>query len=767
MEPIRNGFVARAGVSATEVTAIAPGIVRVHVSFTGKMEKRPSWAVIMSPQPVDARVEQDDAAATLQLPQGKVRIRKSDSRVSFLDGQGRVLTEDALPAAHRGDEFHVWRTMPANEMYLGLGDKPTVLNDRAYTLWNTDYFGWQESSDPLYKTIPFFVAYREGRAYGMFLDNTWRSSWDFGKEARDRYAFGAEGGELDTYFFFGPTPKDVVLAYAELTGKPPLPALWSLGYQQSRYSYYPEARVREIARTFRAKKIPLDTIYLDIDYQDGNRPFTVDRKGFPHFEQMIKDLGAQGVSVIAITDLHLKKEAGYKPYDEGMAQDLFVKNKDGSVYAGPVWPGDSVFADFTLSRARAWWGTLYKDFAGMGIRGFWNDMNEPAVFRETKTMPLDVRHRFDDGGSADHRAVHNVFGMQNSRGTYEGLLKLRPNERPNVLTRASYAGGQRYAATWSGDNSSTWNHYAMSVPSLLNLSLSGFGMVGDDIGGFAGSPTPELLTRWIELGAFNPLYRDHSAKGTNDQEPWVHGPEHEAIRKRYIEVRYELLPYIYTAAEEMSRTGMPMMRAMMLEFPSEPQVAGNGNVFMFGHDLLVAPKLSEMLDPYGVAMPSGVWYDFWTGQKLAAKKEVELRPKLDELPVFVRGGAVIPRQAVIQHTGEVPAGPLVLAVYPANGCAGSVYTDDGHTFDYQKGVYARFAVTCEAASGLTVKVGKTEGTFVPWFKQLELRVFGVEHKPKSVTLGSTSTTDWQWNEAGQALSVRLPYTRTGTNVTIR
>ncbi len=328
------------------------------------------------------------------------------------------------------------------------------------------------------------------------------------------FPFGAEGGELNYYFYAGPEPKTVLSEYTGMIGHIPLPPLWSLGFQQCRYSYYPEARVREIARLFRDKQIPADVIYLDIDYQNGNRPFTIDRERFPTFEQMIHDLRAEGFHTIAITDLHIKKEIGYAPYDSGEKIDAFVKNPDGSDYVGPVWPGPSVFPDFTLTRVRDWWGGLYRDFVGMGVAGFWNDMNEPAVFeRADKTMPLDNVHRLDDGTKLDHRAIHNVFGMENGRATYDGLRKLQPDERPFVLTRAAYAGAQRYAASWTGDNSSTWNHLGMSVPGLLSLGISGYPLVGDDIGGFAGSPPADLLTRWLELGTFNPIDRDHTAKG--------------------------------------------------------------------------------------------------------------------------------------------------------------------------------------------------------------------------------------------------------------
>jgi len=477
-----------------------------------------------------------------------------------------------------------------------------------------------------------------GAAYGIFLDNTYRTNFDFGKESRDFYSFGADGGELDYYFFYGPDPKRVIQDFTTLVGRSPLPPLFSLGYQQCRYSYYPEARVREIASEFRKRKIPADVIYLDIDYQQNNRPFTVDSQRFPNFEGMVKDLRNEGFKIVTITDLHLAKLPGYKPYDEGLRHDYFVKNPDGSVYVGKVWPGDSVFPDFTRAEVRQWWGTLYADFVKRGIRGFWNDMNEPAIFeRPDKTMPLNTVHSVE-GRKSDHREIHNVYGMENARATYEGMLRLEPDLRPFVLTRAAFAGAERYAATWTGDNSSTWNHMRISIPELLNLGLSGYAFVGDDIGGFNGSPTPELLTRWMELGAFNPIYRNHATKGSRNREPWVDGPEHEAIRKKYIETRYRLLPYVYTSMEETSRTGIPLMRPMFLEFPSDPAFASNDGEFMFGASLLVAPRIWEFVTAYDVALPEGDWYNYWTGEKIPGDKVIHVDPPLDTLPVYAAAG---------------------------------------------------------------------------------------------------------------------------------
>jgi alpha-glucosidase len=741
------------------VTFFREGIVRVRLAPTGTFAKDFSWAVVAASQPPSFRLEETRETARLATSRVTVEIRKSPLLISFLDPPGRVLSADSpeRPMAWAGSAVRVWKTMPDGEFYYGLGDKAGPMNrrGRAFSMWNTDEFGWQESSDPLYKSIPFFLALRGGISYGIFFDNTYRLSFDFGVASRDLYSFGAQGGELNYYFIVGPEPKRVLEEFAALIGRTPLPPLWSLGYQQCRWSYYPEARVREIARLLREKRIPADVIYLDIDYQDGNRPFTIDRNRFPHFEQMIRDLRAQNFRVIAITDLHIKKEAGYAPYDSGLAQDVFVKNPDGSVFVGTVWPGPSVFPDFTLSRVRAWWGGLYKDFVSMGIAGFWNDMNEPAIFeRADKTMPLDVQHRLDDGTVLDHRAIHNVLGMENARATYEGLLKLQPNERPFVLTRAAFAGTQRYAASWTGDNSSTWNHLRMSTPTLLSLGVSGYPLVGDDIGGFAGSPPPDLLTRWFEVGAFNPIYRDHTMKGSADQEPWVHGPEHEAIRRRYIEERYKLMPYIYTATEETSRTGLPMMRPIFLEYPRAGDFYGEDREFLFGRDLLVAPVVDERLDAYEVKFPPGQWYDYWTGTAYRGGTSVFVKPALAEMPLYVRGGAIVPEQPLVQNTSEKPDGPLELRVYPGDDCRGSLYLDDGESFAYQRGEFLRVNYSCQAAAdSLQVRSSPETRKYAPWWTELRLTVYGAEKSPKEVRLNGQPQRNWAFDDKTHSITL--------------
>ena len=536
--------------------------------------------------------------------------------------------------------------------------------------------------------------------------------------------------------------------------------MWALGFQQSRYSYTPESRVLEVAQRFRTDHIPADAIYLDIGFQEKNRPFTVDRKLFPDFAGMVACLKEKNFHVVAITDLHIAKvtDQNYFPYDSGTAGDHFVKNADGSVYIGRVWPGPSVFPDFTRQQTRAWWGALYRDFHDIGIEGFWNDMNEPSVFDSpTKTMPLNVLHRIDEPGftkrTATHAEIHDVYGMENSRATFDGLLTISPDTRPFVLTRATYAGGQRYAATWTGDNSSTWNHLRLATPMLENLGLSGFAFAGADVGGYAGTPSPELLTKWLEVATFQPIDRDHSELGTGDQEPWVGGPLQEAIRRRFIEERYHLMPYLYTLAEEASRTGLPLVRPLFLEFPDaasdyHPIDVGlpSSAEFLLGPNLLIAPSpWPEQLDDYFAELPKTTWYDYWTGKRIEASTgplnlaqpvtsslqqpvAVQLHPELASLPVFVRGGAILPIAPLVQSTNEKPQGPLTLRIYrggQADACAGSIYLDDGKTYAYRNGAFLRVVFTCDTdEDGFHLQISPHEGSYPAWWKQIRVEIYG-------------------------------------------
>ena len=707
------------------VTALSPEIVRVRI----REGRDHSYAVIHRDfGDPHATFSIEDAQSVITTSALRVTIRHAPFRIAFATSGGESLDEDR-DIAFSGKATRVWKRLRDDEHIYGLGEKNGPLDKRGWqlggyslTMWNSDTFGYDSSTDPIYVSVPFYIAMRKGIGFGLFIDNTYRSNFDIGHQTEGVLSFGAEGGPLDYYFIYGPEPKKVIERYTTLTGRMPLPPLWSLGYNQCRYSYFPESKVRDIARNFRERHIPADVIWLDIHYLDAYKPFTWDRKRFPDPARMISDLRKDGFRVVTIIDPHPKKETGYLPYDTGLAGDHFVKNPDGSIYEAPVWPsraedgltpdwskpghGYSVFPDFSKPAARAWWGELYADLLNIGVAGIWNDMNEPAIFETpTGTMPLDVRHD-NEGSPTDHREIHNVYGMLMTRSTYEGLLRLRPNERPFVLSRASYAGGQRYSALWPGDNVSDWAALRQSIPTLLGMGLSGFPFVGVDIGGFAEAPTPELFTRWIQLGVFYPFMRTHTAFGTPDQEPWSYGAENEALNRRAIELRYQLLPTIYSVMRESAETGIPAMRPLMLEYPQDASTYGKADEFLFGSDLLIAPVLREAATSRGVYLPAGDWYDYWSGEHYAGPKSITIPVTMASIPIFVRGGAFVFTQPVVQHTGEMPGQPLIVEAFPSSGSERWLYEDAGNGFG--PSMRRKFSLR-----GNTIEVSAPEGTYRP------------------------------------------------------
>ena len=727
-----SGIEAGNGSVRVQVTALTDSMVRVRIARGADFGEDASWAV-----PGAARHHSVPVNATLDGFQTKavgVHMDPATLWLTVTDLQGRTILADAPNAiALDGRGFTLRKALPIKQRIFGMGDKTGGLDRRGGTFidWNTDAFGFAPWTDPIYKSIPFFIGVGDdGTSYGLFLDNSWRSSFDFGHRDESAIEISAPDGPIDYYIIAGPSVADVVRRYTDLTGKPPLPPLWGLGYQQSRWGYSSDAEVRGIARRLRADRIPADVIWMDIDYQDRNRPFTVNTRTFPDLRKLNTDMASDGFRLIAITDLHIAylPNQGYAPFDTGMAGNHFVRKTDGSLYVAPVWPGPAVFPDFTRASTREWWGNQYKAFIADGFSGFWNDMNEPAVFETpTKTMPLDNLHRIesDDFASrtATHSEIHNVYGMQNTRGTFEGMKRLRPGARPFVMTRASYAGGQRYAVTWTGDNSSTWDHLRLCTQQLISLGLSGFAYSGCDVGGFVGGASPDLLTRWYQIAAFQPVFRNHAAHDAPHAEPWVDGPEHLAIRRKFIEERYRLMPYLYALAEQNARTGDPIMRPVFYDYPDALQASCDQAMsFTVGRDLLVAgPPKPESPQPFDICLPKGGWFDYWTGLPVSGPKLTQA-PKLEMLPIFVRAGTILPRQSLLQSTAETPKGPLELEVYPGEDCRGTLYFDDGLTAG---GANLRQNITCKVTpSGVALSFGPREGRFRPWWKSIAVTVHG-------------------------------------------
>lgn len=709
------------------VAAVTPEIVRVTLAPEGAFREE-SYAVVWRGE---APIEVEDGGDAVEVRTSKlvVRVRKEPCCLEVHEREGRYICSTHVPAAvwsasrWEGHTFKLFMRLHVDDHFYGLGEKALPLDKRRcrVTMWNTDAFGYRAGTDPLYMSIPFVIVLRRGLAYGVFFDNPYRSVFDLGATSEEWWSFEAEGGQIDFYVIYGPSVREVVERYTQLTGRAPLPPLWALGHQQSRYSYYPQDRVVEIAERYRREGVPCDAIYLDIHYMDGYRLFTWDRKRFPSPRGMAERLHAMGFKLVAIVDVGVKLDPSYGVFREGVLNDYFVKMPNGDLYVGRVWPGLCAFPDFTKPEVRRWWGDLFKALLDEGVDGVWLDMNEPSIFdAPTRTMDVEALH-----AEGPHAKVHNVYALLEAQATYEGLLKLRPNRRPFILTRAGFAGIQRYAAKWTGDNTSDWEHLWLQIPMLLSLGLSGVPFVGADVGGFSGRPTPELLVRWYQVAAFTPLCRNHQCMGSYDHEPWFHGPAAKEAIRRVLDLRYKLMPYIYSLFYEHYVRGYPVVRPLLFEYPSDEEAYQIDDEFMVGPFLLVAPVLKEGSRSREVYLPAGRWYDFWTDRVCEGPGRRVVEAPLDRVPLFVRAGAILPMWPSMSCVAERRVDQLYLHVYAGDGSF-TLYEDDGETLEYERGVYASTRLSvAQAGGGLTIDVGRREGEYDPKRDYLIVVLHGV------------------------------------------
>ena len=608
----------------------------------------------------------------------------SERFIEFLKAEGHEVPD----ATDFDYPVQVIKKIQGDESFYGLGDKTGFLNKRHYEYenWNSDIpQAHTDSYKALYKSIPFLITLRKDCVYGLFFDNTYKSYVNLGKENEGYLYYGADAGNLDYYFIAGETMPEIVEGYTYLTGRTPLPQLWTLGYQQSRWGYECAGDIRDIAEHYRDLKIPCDTIHFDIDYMDGYRVFTWDDKAFGKPGAIIDEIGKQGFKVVTIIDPGVKLDPGYSKYDEGIENHYFATTPEGEVYVNAVWPGDAVYPDYGKPETRAWWADNQKFLLDLGVRGVWNDMNEPASFRGE--LPEDVVFT-DEDRPINHAKMHNVYGHLMSKATYEGLKKY-DGKRPFVITRACYAGTQKYSTVWTGDNQSLWSHLQMAVPQLCNLGLSGLAFAGTDVGGFGADCTPELLCRWVQVGCFSPLFRNHSSKGSTYQEPWRFDKQTIDINRKFVELRYRLLPYLYDLFHECEKTGLPIIRPLVLHYEKDEEVKNLNTEFLFGEHILVAPVLEQGATKKMVYLPEGTWYDFETGKEYAGGQYYLVDAPLDVCPMFVKAGSVIPTYDVVQYVGEKPYDTLKLLTYPGKGSYVH-YQDNGEDFKYQDGEYALY-----------------------------------------------------------------------------
>lgn len=634
-------------------------------------------------------VEEDSNFLVIKGKKVLTFVDKNTTEISFRDLEGNIINEDFQPS-FKDEKGNVYISKVNDCLaYYGLGEKGGDLNKKGcYTEnFNTDDPETDDDSVTYYKTIPFYVALKEEATYGIFFDNSFRSYFDMGKEMGDRIFFGAIGGQIQYYFIPGEDIKEVVKNYTALTGRMEMPPLWSLGYQQCRFSYFSQEEVRELVKTFEEKDIPLDVVYLDIDYMDGFRVMTFKTPNFDDAAGLISDLKEKGIRTITIIDPGVKVDEEYPVFKRGKEGNHFTKKLDGEIFIGAVWPGDSAFPDFSNNDCREWWKSELKKFISEhGMDGIWNDMNEPCVFNnDHKTMLESCLHN-SDNGVIEHKEFHNRYGFEMSRCSKEAQEELHPNEREFSMTRATYAGGQRYSSVWTGDNMSLWSQMRMSISMNANLGISGFSFVGNDVSGFGLDSSEELFIRWMEMGPFIPIFRNHSNMYTRRQEPWAFGPRAEKIAKKSIELRYELLPYIYDLYYISHKEGLPIFRPMIMEYEKDMNLLNIREQFMLGENMLVAPVLYEGERSKTIYLPKGSWFNYFTMEKLQGGKWYKLPCELDEILVFVKEGSIIPTyNKKFRNVKERPKN-ILLKVFGENA-KGFHYNDDGHTMEYLEGKY--------------------------------------------------------------------------------
>lgn len=634
-------------------------------------------------------VEEDSNFLVIKGKKVLTFVDKNTTEISFRDLEGNIINEDFQPS-FKDEKGNVYISKVNDCLaYYGLGEKGGDLNKKGcYTEnFNTDDPETDDDSVTYYKTIPFYVALKEEATYGIFFDNSFRSYFDMGKEMGDRIFFGAIGGQIQYYFIPGENIKEVVKNYTALTGRMEMPPLWSLGYQQCRFSYFSQEEVRELVKTFEEKDIPLDVVYLDIDYMDGFRVMTFKTPNFDDAAGLISDLKEKGIRTITIIDPGVKVDEEYDVFKRGKEGNHFTKKLDGEMFIGAVWPGDSAFPDFSNKDCREWWKSELKKFISEhGMDGIWNDMNEPCVFNNDHKTMLETCLHNSDNGVIEHKEFHNRYGFEMSRCSKEAQEELHPNERGFSMTRATYAGGQRYSSVWTGDNISLWSQMRMSISMNANLGISGFSFVGNDVSGFGLDSSEELFIRWMEMGPFIPIFRNHSNMYTRRQEPWAFGPRAEKIAKKSIELRYELLPYIYDLYYISHKEGLPIFRPMIMEYEKDMNLLNMREQFMLGENMIVAPVLYEGERSKTVYLPKGSWFNYFTMEKLQGGKWYKLPCELDEILVFVKEGAIIPTyNKKFRNVKERPNN-ILLKVFGENA-KGFHYNDDGHTMEYLEGKY--------------------------------------------------------------------------------
>lgn len=707
---IKHGINGSTDHSFFQLSVYDANTIRVQISREKEFSSNP-YSVIKSPKDISFTIEQNETSIAIRTEKITCKVNLSPFYLTFFDKKGDLLNQDdpAFAVSWLGTEVTNYKKVQVDEKFIGLGEKTGGLNraGSAYTNWNTDYFGYGVGDDPLYMSIPFYIGIHQNKAYGIFFDNTHKTIFNFGASNNRFIYYSADDGDMDYYFFHEEKVADIITAYCKLTGTMELPPLWSLGFQQCRYSYYPDSEVLTLAKTFRDKDMPADVIYLDIHHMDKYKVFTFDPVKFADPKGMIEQLKAMGFRVVIIMDPGVKTEETYLPYKEGLEKDLFVKYPDGAIYEGQVWPGWCAFPDFTMEETRKWWGEQMAFYKDAGVDGYWTDMNEPASWGQFTPNLIEFSY---EGEGVSHRKARNVYGFQMARSAKEGAELQNPTERAFVLTRAGFSGIQRYAAAWTGDNVASDEHMLAGIRLVNSLGLSGVSFAGYDVGGFAGEASKGLFARWMSIAAFAPFYRAHSMINSNDAEPWAFGEEVEEISRNYMKLRYRLLPTLYSSFKQSTETGLPISKSLAIDYPFDSKVYESlfQNQYLFCDQLLVAP-VESFKEITKVYLPEGQWYYMFDDRKYEGNQVIYQDCPLNYLPVYVKASAILALQSDISSTAQSHDGILHLHVYDGENSNEYLhYEDDGISKNYLNGDYHSRKITWQPQSGALV-IEKCEG----------------------------------------------------------
>ncbi|XP_077062822.1 neutral alpha-glucosidase AB isoform X1 [Siphateles boraxobius] len=664
-----------------------------------------------------------------------------------------------------------------------------------YRLYNLDVFQYElHNPMALYGAVPVLVSHSTERTMGIFWLNAAETWVDISSNTAGKTLFGkmldfvqvsseapqtdvrwiSESGIIDVFIMLGPKPTDVFSQYASLTGTQSFPPLSALAYHQCRWNYNDQEDVKAVDQGFDEHDIPYDFIWLDIEHADGKRYFTWDPSKFPQPKDMLQGLMDKKRKLVAIVDPHIRVDSGYKIHNEIRSKSFYVKNKDGGDYEGWCWPGNSGYPDFTNPEMRAWWASMfaYDQYEGsMENQYIWNDMNEPSVFNGPEvTMHKDALH-----GVWEHRDVHNLYGFYVQKATADGLIQRSGGvERPFVLTRAFFAGSQRYGAVWTGDNAAEWGHLKISIPMCLSLGLVGISFCGADVGGFFKHPSAELLVRWYQAGAYQPFFRAHAHIDTPRREPWLFGPENTGLIREAVRQRYALLPYWYQLFYNAHHTGQPVMRPLWVEYPDDVATFSIEDEYLIGKDLLVHPVTDEGASGVTAFLPGKgeVWYDVHTFQKHDGDQSLYIPVTISSIPVFQRGGSIICRKDRVRRSSscmENDPYSLYVALSSQGSAEGELYIDDFHTFNFETSkqfVHRHLSFSANMLSSRNLSPDSQFSTG-SWIEKIVI-IGGSQ--PSSVTLrnadGTESTLEFEFDSTHAVLTLRKPAVNAAADWTV-